>query len=109
MRRVVAIAVALATFAAAPCAIADAIDGEWCSSAGKSLMITGPAIRTPAGIQTKGRYSRHAFAYEPPKDDPEYGQFVVMELLNEDLMRLARVKDGVASPAEEWRRCNVTS
>ena len=88
---------------------ADAIDGEWCSPKGQNLMITGPTIRIPSGATIQGQYSRHAFAYEPPEDDPEYGQFVVMELLNEDLMRLARVKDGVASPAEEWRRCNVTS
>jgi hypothetical protein len=109
MRRAAAIAFAVAIFAAAPHALADAIDGEWCSAAGENLMIDGSSIRTPAGVHTTGRYSRHAFAYEPPEGDPDRGQIVVLELLNEELMRLVRVKDGVAGALEEWRRCNVTS
>jgi len=109
MRRAAAIALVIATFAAAPQALADAIDGEWCFKDGKNLKIEGPQIRTPAGIETTGRYSRHAFAYEPPEGDPDRGLVVVMDLLSEELMHLVRVKDGVASPVEEWRRCNVTS
>ena len=108
MRRPVAIVLALAVFAATP-ARADAIDGEWCSAAGKNLMIDGPSIRTPAGIQTTGRYTRHAFTYEPPEDDPDRGQMIVMEQLSEELMHMVRVKDGVPGAIEEWRRCNVTS
>jgi hypothetical protein len=109
MRRAVAIAFAVATYAAAPHAHADAIDGEWCSVKGQSLMIAGPQIRTPAGIASTGQYSRHAFVYEPPEGDPERGQMIFMELLGEELMHLIRVKDGVSGPVEEWRRCNVTS
>lgn len=109
MRRAAAIALVVATFAAAPHAFADAIDGDWCSAGGKNLRIDGSSIRTPAGIRTTGRYSRHAFAYEPPDGDPERGLIVIMDLLNEELMHLVRVKEGVAGAVEEWRRCNVTS
>jgi hypothetical protein len=109
MRRAAAIAFVIATFAAAPHALADAIDGDWCSAGGKNLRIDGPSIRTPAGVRTTGRYTRHAFAYEPPHGDPDQGQLVVMEQLSEELMHLVRVKEGIASPVEEWRRCNVTS
>jgi hypothetical protein len=98
-------ALALASVFAAPQAHADAIDGEWCSPKGQNLMIAGPTIRIPSGATIQGQYSRHAFAYE----DPGQGQMIVMELLNEELMHLFRIKDGVAESAEEWRRCNVTS
>ena len=89
-------------------AYADRIDGEWCSPKG-SLRIEGPKIRTPAGTDTTGRYTRHAFAYEPPPGDSDTGQMIVMQLLSEELMKLAHVKDGMPGPWEEWHRCNVTS
>ena len=105
----VAIVVALAALMAAPGAHADAIDGDWCSAAGLSLTIRGPRIRTPSGIDTAGQYSRHAFSYAAPPEDPDSGQMLVMELIHEELMRLVRIKGGVPGSAEEWRRCNVTS
>jgi hypothetical protein len=109
MRRAFAIAFAVATYAAASPAHADAIDGEWCSGKGQNLMIDGPSVRIPSGATIQGQYSRHAFIYEAPKDDASAGQTVFMELLNEEMMNLRHVKDGVASEAELWRRCNVTS
>lgn len=109
MRRAVAIVFALATFAAAPLAHADAIDGEWCSATGQNLVIDGPRIRLPSGLAINGRYARHAFAYEAPKDGAEAGQIIYMELLDEETMHLRHVKDGTAGAAETWHRCNVTS
>lgn len=103
MRRIIATAFALAGFATA--VHADAIDGEWCSGKGENIKIDGPSIRIPSGKEMTGRYTRHSFAYE----DKDEGQVIIMEQLSEEEMRLARVKDGVASPMEEWRRCNVTS
>lgn len=109
MKRAAAIGIAIAAVAAAPSARADAIDGEWCSAKGANLLISGPRIRTPAGISATGQYSRHAFIYQPPEDDPDRGITIFMELFNEELMVLTRVRNGVADQAEEWRRCNVTS
>jgi hypothetical protein len=110
MRGAVAIACGLAALVAATaCARADAIDGSWCSKEGQSLTIDGPKIRTPFGSEVQGRYSRHAFAYEAPAADGDAGQIVVMQLMDEEDMRLARLKDGVTGPVEDWRRCNVTS
>jgi hypothetical protein len=88
---------------------ADAIDGEWCSPDGRHMRIEGPKITTPAGIETRGDYHRHSFAYEGPAGDPEAGQIILMELLNEEEVRLTRVKDGQPSPHQIWRRCQVTS
>jgi hypothetical protein len=88
---------------------ADAIDGEWCFSDGRRMRIEGPKITTPAGIETRGEYHRHSFAYEGPVGDPEAGQVILMELLNEEEVRLTRVKSGQPSPHQIWRRCQVTS
>jgi hypothetical protein len=90
-------------------ALADAIDGEWCSKEGKNLEITGPKIRTPAGIDTTGQYTRHSFAYEAPAGDPEKGLVIVMRIFSDEDMELARIKNGEMGPAELWHRCNVTS
>ena len=109
MRLAVAIVFALATFAAAPLAHADAIDGEWCSGKGRNLLIDGPKIRIPSGATIDGQYRRHEFAYEAPPGDADAGQIVYMDLVNEETMNLRRVKDGAAAEPEIWHRCNVTS
>jgi hypothetical protein len=88
---------------------ADAIDGEWCFSDGRRMRIEGPKITTPAGVETRGEYHRHSFAYEGPVGDPEVGQVILMQLLNEEEVQLTRVKDGQPSPHQIWRRCQVTS
>ena len=102
-------AVLAAVLAGAGPVWADAIDGEWCSKDGKNLEIHGPRIRTPAGIETTGQYTRHSFGYEAPSGDPEYGLIIVMRIFSDDDMELARIKDGQAGPSELWHRCNVTS
>ena len=52
-------------------ALADAIDGDWCSmTEAKQLRFAGPNITTPAGQQTTGNYSRHAFWFATSAVDP---------------------------------------
>ena len=89
-------------------ALADAIDGNWCSAEGKRMSIEGPAIVTPAGTQTHGDYSRHYFTYQVPPSDPGAGQTVYMALLNENTVRLTMATDAQKAqqtPAEVWHRC----
>jgi hypothetical protein len=87
-------------------ALADAIDGDWCSTTeAKQFRITGPNITTPAGKQTTGNYSRHAFSYVVPDGDPDAGAAVAMQLLNEEEVQVS-VDDGAAAI---WRRCELTS
>jgi len=109
MRRAAAIAFAIAALAAAPPARADALDGDWCSPAGQSLRIEGPKIRLPSGLTIDGHYHRHTFDYQTPADDPDAGQIVHIQQINEGMMRLFRLKDGAPGEPELWRRCNVTS
>jgi len=88
---------------------ADAIDGNWCANDGRHFTIQGPSIVTPAGNQTQGDYSRHAFSYTVPSSEKEAGLVISMTLLNEQTLALIRGSSSSSSPAETWRRCNVTS
>src|SRR3954453_23711843 len=100
---------ALVVIAGSVPAWADKIDGDWCSGKGKHFSIDGPKIITPAGKTVEGNYSRHAYAYEPPADDPEHGQVILMQLLNEETVRLYRQHEGRQDEPEIWHRCQVVS
>ena len=87
-------------------ALADAIDGDWCSTTeAKQLRIAGANITTPAGRQTTGDYSRHAFSYVVPEGDPGAGEAVALQLLNEEEVQIS-VNSGAP---EVWRRCKLIS
>jgi len=92
-------------FAASP-ALADAIDGEWCSTTEVAhFSIAGSSIITPAGTPTTGDYTRHAFSYVVPSGDPGAGARIEMRLLNEEEVLVA-VAGG---EPKLWRRCEVIS
>ncbi len=80
---------------------ADAIDGDWCAPDGRTFSIRGPAITTPAGNETQGNYSRHAFSYVVPAGEASAGEQIAMILLNENNVK---VKEGAAE-ALIWVRC----
>ena len=91
----------------ATAASADVIDGEWCLE-GKHFSIKGPAIVTPEGASTLGDYTRHSFSYVVPDPAPDAGGKISMRLLNETTLRVIAGADP-ATPAQIWRRCDVTS
>ncbi len=82
---------------------ADAIDGDWCSPAGKSFSIRGPQIDTPEGNRIEGLYDRHGFIYTVPDGEPDSGQQVRMVLVDDNTVRLT-VGEG-ATDVQTWRRC----
>ena len=95
----------LLTLLASP-ALADAIDGDWCSTTDPAhFSIAGSIIVTPAGTQTTGDYRRHAFSYVVPEGDPGAGQMIAMRQLNEEEILVS--VDG--AEAILWRRCEVIS
>ncbi len=82
---------------------ADQIDGDWCFPAdGRNLHIRGDDIVTPAGTATTGDYTRHAFRYVVPENDPGAGDEILMRQLDDWTMVLRR-PDGVE---ETWKRCD---
>ena len=84
-------------------ALADAIDGDWCSPEGKHLSIKGPQIITPGGAKMSGQYSRHAFSYVVPAPEPQSGSTIFMSLLGETTV-IVREGSPVAQPVT-WKRC----
>lgn len=103
------LAITLAAFPGSA-ARADAIDGDWCLGS-QSMNINGPNIRTPAGNQTTGDYTRHTFSYTIPKGEPGEDGRLSMRLLNDDMLEVSRPRagSGSASAPEIWRRCKPTS
>lgn len=87
-------------------ALADQIDGDWCSTREAAhFSISGPTIITPAGTATTGDYRRHTFTYVVPEGDPGAGQTIDMRQLNDEEI-LVSVDGG---EAVLWRRCEVIS
>ena len=82
---------------------ADQIDGDWCFPGdGRNLHIQGDDIVTPNGTGTKGDYTRHAFRYIVPDNEPGAGDEINMRQLNDQTMVLLR-PDGTE---ETWKRCD---
>lgn len=82
-------------------ALADAIDGDWCSESGRRIAISGPSVTTPKGVRMEGAYSRHNFAFTMPGIEIDAGSPVDMVLQGESRVR---VKIGASEP-QIWRRC----
>ena len=99
---------ALALLAIASDARADAIDGDWCYAA-QNLNIQGERIRTPAGTEASGNYSRHAFDYVVPASESGAGTTVSMQLLGEESMALTRASTAGPQSPEVWKRCKPIS
>lgn len=98
-----------ALFAAAPPALADAIDGDWCGLGGGHLRIEGPQIELSPGRVVEGTYTRHAFSYVAPENDPEAGTRIQFVLRSEEEMRRVRQPDVKPEHEDIWRRCASTS
>jgi hypothetical protein len=90
-------------------ALADAIDGDWCSVNGSHLRIEGPRIELAPGRVLDGTYNRHAFSYVAPANDPEAGTEILFMLRSEEEMRRVRNPDGKPEHEDIWRRCSATS
>lgn len=82
-------------------ALADAIDGNWCSEAGRRITIEGPSVTTPAGVQMRGDYTRHSFGFIMPAPESDAGAVVAMQLQGETRVQ---VVIGTGAP-QVWRRC----
>jgi len=102
--RTVSLGIALACLAGP--ALADRIDGDWCSPDGTGhFRIEADRIETVTGRATRGDYGRHTFTYVVPEGDSGAGDEVLMQQLSEEAVR---VRFGVAEP-EVWLRCKPVS
>ncbi|MFQ5624070.1 MAG: hypothetical protein ACE5FS_11810 [Paracoccaceae bacterium] len=80
------------------------IDGDWCSPDGtRYFRISGPSVTSSDGYRTTGNYTRHAFSYVVPENEPGAGDQFSMLLLNEEQVNIS-VNGGAA---ETWHRCQL--
>jgi hypothetical protein len=94
------------TLLATSTARADVIDGSWCYPDGRHFSIHGPAIVTTFGHSLQGDYSRHHFAYVIPKPEPQAGELVTMQLMNDTIyLSVGSGQAGQDQPTEVWHRC----
>ncbi len=92
-------------------AFADKIDGTWCSPSGKSISIDGPRVITPLGKIAVARYDRHHIDYEIPEGEPNAGDRLTANQLNEEQIRVSvvgKAKSETGAP-EIWMPCKQIS
>ena len=103
--RVLLVGMAAVACLAGPARVrADAIDGNWCATDGRTFSIDGPKIITPDSTAAIGDYTRHGFAYVIPAGEAGAGTPVAMVLLDEQTLHLT-----AGTVPEIWHRCDVTS
>lgn len=89
-------------------AFADAIDGQWCSSDGRSIIIEGDRVVSPGGAKLIGDYDRHHFIFTIPAGEQNGGKEVDMVLVNPGTVhtryKAAGVEVDTGNP-ETWIRC----
>lgn len=100
-RRFTLVVATVAVFVAAGPAVADSIDGNWCSTDGRHFEIDGSQIVTWGGSRLVGDYDRHGFRYVVPGTEKEAGAKIDMRLMGEH--RVLVSKDGAAP--QTWNRC----
>ena len=96
--------VALCILGALP-ALADSIDGIWCTKDGKRVSINGPEITLPDGVKTKGAYGQYEFLYFALPNDPEPDAQFFLKLRGENSMDSYVIKNHHRSDPTKWDRC----
>ena len=99
---------AVFSFLVPSAALADAIDGSWCSAAGH-VDIEGPKITLSTKSTIAGQYSRHQFLYTVPDGEEHAGDKVYMQLMGEENMTSYTIKEQKAVDPLDWKRCAATS
>ncbi len=92
-------------------AVADQIDGTWCSPSGQTLSIDGSNVVTPGGNSVVARYDRHHIDYQIPEGEKGAGNRFAAEQLNDDQIRVTISSDGQpdSGAPEIWTPCKQIS
>lgn len=97
------LALSLAALLAAAPALADSIDGKWCSEDGRRITIDGAlGLWGTGGLKISGDYFRYTYLFPMPAGEPEAGQRVEMRFRRID--QSIAVKIGEGEP-KIWRKC----
>lgn len=92
-------------------ALADRIDGNWCSPKGQSISVDGPKVITPGGNAVTANYDRHHVDFEIPKGEKNSGDRFSADQLNDDEISVSIIPasgEG-SSKAVIWMPCKPIS
>lgn len=96
-----------ASLASSGQALADKIDGTWCSPRGASVSVDRSTVITPGGNTVTANYDRHHVDFEIPAGEPDGGKRFSADQLNDDQIRVVILDPSGASatPSEIWTPC----
>lgn len=91
-------------------ALADQIDGNWCSPTGKTLSVDGPQVVTPGGSSVTANYDRHHVDFIIPKGEARAGERFVADQLGDEEIKVTIAGSAGAKIAkpEIWTPCKPT-
>ena len=92
-------------------ALADRIDGTWCSPDGKSVSIDGRNVVTSRGNAVDANYNRHHIDYIIPAGEPDEGGVFRADQLNDNQISVVLIGAGGGSKSnpEIWTPCKPVS
>lgn len=92
-------------------AVAEGLDGHWCSPDGQRITVDGPNVITPGGQKTIGAYSNENFYFKLPEKEWHAGSVIWMELKSESTVRVSTVSKNQNGPPPHglWKKCDITS
>ncbi|MCZ8269348.1 MAG: hypothetical protein O9306_02185 [Beijerinckiaceae bacterium] len=97
------LAPSLAALLLATPAVADSIDGKWCSEDGRRIIIEGSlGLWGTGGLKIAGEYLRYTYLFAMPAGEPEAGQRVEMRFRRMDQSIAVKIGEG---EARIWRKC----
>lgn len=85
-------------------ALADSIDGKWCSEDGRRIEINGSAGIWGRSLSISGDYFRYTYLFQMPSGEPEAGQKVEMRFRRSDQSIVVRIGEG---EGKVWRKCSA--
>lgn len=87
------------------------LDGQWCSSAGKTIRVNGTNIIAANGLPAIASYSRNALSFIEPRKDGRDGPEIWMERKGPDAVRVSTVSalQKEPPPHDLWTRCRAIS
>ncbi|HKJ62034.1 MAG TPA: hypothetical protein VKA94_08565 [Hyphomicrobiales bacterium] len=102
---------AIMTCASTQAALADRIDGTWCSPDGKSVSVDGPRVTTSHGNAVDANYNRHHIDYTIPAGEPDEGDQFRADQLNDNQIMVVLFGAGgePKGEAEIWTQCKPVS
>ena len=86
-------------------ALADQIDGKWCSPEGERIEIAFSDVTTPAGNSVTANYDRHHIDYVIPEGETQEGKIFSADQLNYQQIRVTVIGANNQSLPEIWTKC----